>query len=48
MVDAVELDTGWLHRPGAYGSDVVTANVPPGHPDEHARAEAAGLPLHEH
>jgi hydrogenase nickel incorporation protein HypA/HybF len=48
MVDGVELDTGWLHRPGAYGGDPVTANVPAAHLDQHASAEAAGLPHHQH
>jgi hydrogenase nickel incorporation protein HypA/HybF len=30
LVESVELDSGWLHRPGAYGSDDVTI----GEPDE--------------
>jgi hypothetical protein len=24
LVESVELDSGWLHRPGAYGSEEVT------------------------
>jgi hydrogenase nickel incorporation protein HypA/HybF len=39
LVDGVELDSGWLHRFGAYGSGTVTANAPSAHLAEHAREE---------
>jgi hydrogenase nickel incorporation protein HypA/HybF len=45
LVDAVELRSGWLYRPGAAGDAPVTVEVPPSHLAEHAR-EAAGAPPH--
>jgi len=40
MVDGVELDTGWRLRPGVE-ADSVADRVPPGHLEEHSRAELA-------
>jgi hydrogenase nickel incorporation protein HypA/HybF len=48
LVDGVELDTGWRRRPGAPDAEHVHADVEPGHLEEHARAERAGLHAPDH
>lgn len=48
LVDGVELDSGWRLRPGVRDDDTIAARVPPGHLEEHARAERAGLEVHHH
>jgi hydrogenase nickel incorporation protein HypA/HybF len=45
LVDGVELDSGWRYRPGFAGGKTVTASIPAGHLDAHARAE---LEAHQH
>jgi hydrogenase nickel incorporation protein HypA/HybF len=42
LVDAIELESGWLYRPGAEAGESAVVEVSAEHLAEHAAAEAAG------
>jgi hydrogenase nickel incorporation protein HypA/HybF len=48
LVDGVETDVGWRYRPRFASRRAITSRVPPGHLEEHARAERDALQTNHH